>query len=426
MSDTPAPTPTPEDDFDPHRFAVEPKKKTDKKFLSIVSTLGFVGLVIAGSIWFGKMQLMSFFEDLKKDRESAPAQETMKPEKATARTAFELPKFEVQEESNNSATVSKDTGDLAAGRPVAAQPENVEQAIPVINDRKGASSTRGDVPAIGKNTDPGEGTQGAKAEIAMMLESVPASKKKQDHRDVKQSERSPLPVQDTSGISAAPVDVDRPRTVEAMAAEKAEKSAISATAQSTSANVGDRSRVILRGSYIECVLESQLVSNIPGITACIVPTNVYSDNGKRMLIKKGSKLVGEYSATVKLGDSRFGVMWQRIKTPEGVVIDVDSGAADNLGTMGLSGVFDSHWAERLGTAFMFSIIADGISTQIEPRATGTTGTTGTTTVQPSATVDTAQAFAKAQIQAAMAISPTFFKNRGDRVSVFVNRDLWFR
>jgi type IV secretion system protein VirB10 len=423
MSDTPAPTPTPEDDFDPHRFAVEPKKKTDKKFLSIVSTLGFVGLVIAGSIWFGKMQLMSFFEDLKKDRESAPAEEAIKPEKPTARATFELPKFEVQEESNNSATDSKDTGDSAPGRSVAAPPKNLEQAIPVINDRESASSTRTDVPAIGKNTGPGGGTQEAKAAIPMMLESVPAPEKKRVHSGVKQSELGPMPVQDTPDISVVPVN--RPRTVEAMAAEKAEKSAISATAQSTSANVGDRSRVILRGSYIECVLESQLVSNIPGITACIVPTNVYSDDGKRMLIKKGSKLVGEYSATVKLGDSRFGVMWQRIKTPEGVVIDVDSAAADNLGTMGLSGVFDSHWAERLGTAFMFSIIADGISTQVEPRATGTS-TTGTTTVQPSATVETAQTFAKSQIAAAMAIAPTFFKNRGDRVSVFVNRDLWFR
>jgi type IV secretion system protein VirB10 len=61
---------------------------------------------------------------------------------------------------------------------------------------------------------------------------------------------------------------------------------------------------------------------------------------------------------------------------------------------------------------------------LEPRSSP--GVNGTTVVQPSATVDTAQNFAKAQIQASVATPPTFFKSRGDRVSVFVNRDLWFQ
>ncbi len=423
MSDAPSNPTSPDDDFDPHRFAVEPKKKSDKKFLSIASSLGFVGLVIAGTIWFGKWQLTSYFAGLTKAREATPADATSKPVTAKPSVPITFPKLGEQADPVKSSPDSKEPGDQASGRPpVAARPAGTDKAIPVIDDRKSASTTKGDVPVVGKSADPGKSAQNPPAEIPMMLESVPAPEKKQVLRSSTPIQQSSNSAHEIINSSSAPVE--KPRTVEAMAAIKAEQSAISATAQSTSANVGDRTRVILRGSYIECILESQLISNIPGITACIVPTNVYSDNGKRLLIRKGSKLVGEYSATVKIGDSRFGVMWQRIKTPEGVVIDVDSGAADSVGAMGLNGAFDSHWAERLGTAFMFSIIADGISTAVEPRSS--LGPNGSTVVQPSATVDTAQNFAKAQIQAAVAIPPTFFKNRGDRVSVFVNRDLWFQ
>jgi type IV secretion system protein VirB10 len=422
MSDAPSNPSSSTDDFDPHRFTVEPKKKSDKKFLSIASSLGFIGLVVAGTLWFGKWQLTTYFAGLTKARESQPADTTSKPEKPISSAAISFPKLGLQAESAKSSLADKDTGNRKVGQTISAQAAEADKAIPVIDERKSALSSRGDVPANGKNMDRGGGPQNATAEIPMMLESVAAPQKKQVVRSPVQAPQGSNSAQDASNNSSA--QTVRPRTVEAMAAIKAEQTAISATAQSTSAYVGDRSRVILRGSYIECILESQLISNIPGITACIVPSNVYSDNGKRLLIRKGSKLVGEYSATVKIGDSRFGVMWQRIKTPEGVVIDVDSGAADSVGAMGLNGAFDSHWAERLGSAFMFSIIADGISTVLEPRSSP--GVNGTTVVQPSATVDTAQNFAKAQIQASVATPPTFFKSRGDRVSVFVNRDLWFQ
>lgn len=424
MSDATSTPSSPQDDFDPHRFAVEPKKKFDKKFISIASSLGFIGLAIAGTILLGKWQLTTYFENLTSSRETAQESSIPRPSKATPTKSVVLPKLGEQAESGKSAPDSKNAAEPTVTPPVAAaQPKSVGGAIPVIDEPSRAATTNGNVPVVGKGASRSEGTQNTTVEIPMMLESVAAQASKPVLPSATPSQQSTNSTQNTPSIPVAPVE--KPRTVEALAAIKAGQTAISATAQSTSANVGDRSRVILRGSYIECVLESQLISNIPGITSCVVPTNVYSDNGKRLLIRKGSKLVGEYSATVKIGDSRFGVMWQRVKTPEGVVIDVDSGAADSVGGMGLNGAFDMHWAERLGAAFMFSIIADGISTLVEPRSTSSSSN-GNVVVQPSATVDTAQNLAKAQIQSSLAIAPTFFKNRGDRVSVFVNRDLWFQ
>ena len=432
MSDSSPKTTNPEEDFDPHRFSVEPKKKFDKKFVSVASSLGILGLLIAGTIFFGKWQMATYFENLTKAREDVAADPASTPENASTTASITLPKFEVQKEPDKTSSV--------AG----------QNAIPVINEPRQSKDT----PEIGKNAPRADEKEQAKPVIPMMLESAAAPVKKEvlsvapqsvSNRQAEATVSNPTVSNPTvsnrivsnptvsfstaSNVISATAPSGKPRTVESMAAAKAEQAAISATAQSTSAEVGDRSRVILRGSFIECILESQLISNIPGISSCIVPANVYSDNGKRLLIKKGSKLVGEYAATVALGDSRFGIMWKRLKTPEGVVIDVDSAASDGLGAMGVEGVFDSNWAARLGTAFMFSVIADGISTATTPRVTGTTGgtvgTTGTNPVQQSATVDLAQTFSKAQIAQAMQISPTFFKNRGDRVSVFVNRDLWF-
>ena len=404
------------DVFDPHRFDVEPKKKFDKKIISIASTLGILGLLIAGFIWFGKWQLTTYFENIQKAREVERSSKSARPEmtgpmsKITFANPVEPAAYGTTEPDSKTAGYSMplQTPRMNYGDP----PRKYSpRAIPVIDVRSDAASKNRDVPNMVNRTSPLVVTEEVLVEPAMMLENIATPERKQllpganlmpqsvvtnlqqsgygqqlaaveRLRSVATSlqqsaygpQRAETPIPATfvtsspqSASAPAPATTLRPRTVEEMAALAADQAVISATAQSTSANVGDRSRVILRGSYIECILESQLVSNIPGITACIVPTNVYSDNGKRLLIRKGSKLVGEYSATVQVGDSRFGIMWKRVKTPEGIVIDVDSSAADSVGGMGVDGAFDKHWAERLGTAFMFSVVADGISTLVQPR-----------------------------------------------------------
>ncbi|WP_322114486.1 TrbI/VirB10 family protein, partial [Vibrio parahaemolyticus] len=72
-------------------------------------------------------------------------------------------------------------------------------------------------------------------------------------------------------------------------------------------------------------------STVAGMTKCTLTRNIYSDNGTTLLLERGSELTGEYRANVSQGQSRLFVLWDRVKTPHGVVIDLASPATDSLG-----------------------------------------------------------------------------------------------
>ena len=52
--------------------------------------------------------------------------------------------------------------------------------------------------------------------------------------------------------------------------------------------------LLVRGTYIRCVLETRIITDIPGFTSCVVTEPVYSINGRTLLLPKGSKLSGRY------------------------------------------------------------------------------------------------------------------------------------
>ncbi|WGG49418.1 type IV secretion system protein VirB10 [Rugamonas sp. DEMB1] len=211
----------------------------------------------------------------------------------------------------------------------------------------------------------------------------------------------------------------KPRNVQAFAAQQTMMLPLTATPQARAANLGERSYLLARGAFIPCVLETQLISNIPGNASCVLPQNIYSDDGKVLLMEKGSKIVGQYQSDVRAGDSRIAILWQRVKTTTGVVVDVDSPAASGVGAMGAAGVVDNHWSERIGAAFLLSLVDDAIKIEVAKHSQGNT------VVLPSASIGTAKSLSEKVLDSTINIAPTLYKNRGDRLMVYVNRDLWF-
>ncbi|WP_179106905.1 type IV secretion system protein VirB10 [Variovorax sp. KK3] len=219
------------------------------------------------------------------------------------------------------------------------------------------------------------------------------------------------------------------KTVQAMAASQASGKPPTATAQASAAQLGDRSFVIARGSWIPCVLETQLDSTVPGNTSCVVPEDVYSDDGKALLVEKGSKAQGSFGGSLKVGDRRIAVQWARIKTTRGVVIDVDSPATDGVGTTGADGHVDNHWMDRIGAAVLLSFIEDGIgyaTAERQNQASAQSGSAaGTNVYLPNNTIGATRRLSEKILDSTINIPPTLYKNRGDRIMIFVNRDLWF-
>ena len=115
--------------------------------------------------------------------------------------------------------------------------------------------------------------------------------------------------------------------------------------------------LLLRGTYIRCVLETHIVTDVSGFTSCIVTEPVYSVNGKSLLLPKGSKVSGSYSGGGGR-TNRVAVVWDRITTPTGIDVMMSSPGVDNLGGAGHPGDLNNHWASKITSALMISLIAD--------------------------------------------------------------------
>jgi len=192
------------------------------------------------------------------------------------------------------------------------------------------------------------------------------------------------------------------------------------TATRRASQLGNRNFLLAKGAFIDCALQTRLDSTVPGMTACVVTRNIYSDNGKVLLIERGSTMTGEYQSNLRQGMARIFVLWSRIKTPSGIVVDLDSPGADPLGGAGLPGYVDTHFWQRFGGALMLSLVDDvarGLTSQMNSR--------GNNQFNLNSTGDATQDMAAEALKNTINIPPTLYKNQGEQIGIYVARDLDF-
>lgn len=184
----------------------------------------------------------------------------------------------------------------------------------------------------------------------------------------------------------------------------------------------DRDMLLTQGTMVDCALETRIVSTVPGMVSCHLTRDVYSTSRRVVLLDRGSKVVGFYQGGLTQGMARVFVNWSRVETPQGVIINLDSPGAGPLGEGGLGGYVDSHFWERFGGAIMLSLI-DDFAVSVTPRR-GISGDNNQ--VSFSNTSDAAQEMASKALENSINIPPTLYKHQGERVAIFVARDLDFR
>lgn len=188
--------------------------------------------------------------------------------------------------------------------------------------------------------------------------------------------------------------------------------------------------LLAKGTYIGCSLKTRLVSDIKGGIACVVSNDVYSNNGKILLIEKGSLVTGTYSgASIEEGIERIYVIWQEIRTPNNIIIPVFSGASDELGGAGIQGWVDNHYFKRFGSAILISVIDDftsALAARISEKNTKNDNTEAINYYTPESTTKQANNLATKTLEKMIDIKPTLYKNHGDIVGIYVNRDIDFR
>lgn len=179
----------------------------------------------------------------------------------------------------------------------------------------------------------------------------------------------------------------------------------------------DLGRTVPQGTVIAAVLETAINSDLPGSVRGIVSRDVRSFDGSRVLVPRGSRLVGQYKSAAAAGQTRAFVVWTRIITPQGVSIDVASPATDRLGRGGLSGDVDTHFVRRFGASILLTVIGAG-SQALANSASGGGDTLVIGTGQSSQATTAA-------LQKQMDMPDTIKVPQGVPVQVFVARDLDF-
>ena len=177
--------------------------------------------------------------------------------------------------------------------------------------------------------------------------------------------------------------------------------------------LANRSTTVAQGALIPAVLETALDSTRAGFARAIVSRDVRGFDGTKVLIPRGSRLIGEYRAEVAPGQRRALVIWTRLIRPDGVTVAIGSPAGDPLGRGGIRARVNTHFFERFAGAILQSGLDIGVN--LASQAGG-----GTVVVVPG------------QIQGAIGqvvqpaqITPTLTVRQGTSISIFVARDLDF-
>jgi type IV secretion system protein VirB10 len=168
---------------------------------------------------------------------------------------------------------------------------------------------------------------------------------------------------------------------------------------------------VAQGTLMTAILETAIDSDLPGFVRAVISVDVKSYDGSRVLIPRGSHVIGEYKSGLAVGQTRALVQWTRLMRPDGVSIALGSPATDFSGRTGLGGKVNSHFGKRYGAALLLSVI--GAAGQAIGGGSGTVIVAG-----PQAAVSSVS-------QQNMAIPPTVRVALGQPIRIFTARDLDF-
>ena len=192
-----------------------------------------------------------------------------------------------------------------------------------------------------------------------------------------------------------------------------------ATPRVRAGTLGNRSLILAQGAKIDCAGDTAFDSTEAGLSTCTVTKNVYSDDGRVVLIERGSQINSQYRTNVSPGQKRIFILAARIETPHGVTVEIDSPAADALGRMGINGYVDNHWGARFGAAMLLGVTQDAIG------YLATRGGNSNGSVVYENTQQQGNDMATRVLDSTINIPPTLTQNQGAEFTIVVARDLDF-
>ncbi|NTG38916.1 TrbI/VirB10 family protein, partial [Agrobacterium rhizogenes] len=190
--------------------------------------------------------------------------------------------------------------------------------------------------------------------------------------------------------------------------------------------------LIPQGTLIRGVLETAIQSDLPGMVRAVISTDVYSFDGRRILLPKGTMLTGEYKSGMARGQTRILIVWTRALCSDGTSVALGSYGTDDLGRSGLAGFVDKHYLERFGAAAVLSMVGGvssfvaGLNSDGSSSSGSSSSTSSDAQTQAQQTLSQTMAeMANIALKDSINIPPTIYVDQGTEIMVFVRKDLDF-
>jgi len=182
--------------------------------------------------------------------------------------------------------------------------------------------------------------------------------------------------------------------------------------------IASPANTVLQGTMIQAVLETAINTDLPGAIRALVTEDVHSYDGSRILIPRGSRVIGAYNDNTDLGQRRAMIVWNRLILPDNQTVEIGAYGGDAIGRSGVGGVVNTHFGARFGSAALISLI--GLAPAIAL----------TDDDDNDSTSDVAEAISQNMMGATSSAldgylnrQPTIAIDQGSLVTIMVDRDL---
>lgn len=182
----------------------------------------------------------------------------------------------------------------------------------------------------------------------------------------------------------------------------------------------NRDFLLSSGTSLSCVLKTKVVTSYNGLVLCQLSKDIYSANGKNLLVRRGAMLEGTQTEAVVQGASRVFITWAQIRDQD-TIVRIDALGTDTLGASGVPAWIDTHFWKRFGNSLLLSFIDDAL-------ATATTHLQKNLNAE-NVTIDSMSSqgsnLAEIALENSINIEPTAYINQGTVISVIVPRNVDF-
>lgn len=187
---------------------------------------------------------------------------------------------------------------------------------------------------------------------------------------------------------------------------------------------GRAERVLHEGSIIPAVVARGINSELPGQVELRTTRDVYdSVNAKVLVVPRGTRAIGAYSADVNTGQNRVLVTFHRLIFPDGRTVYLGNAqGADREGASGFSDKVNTHYWKMVGSSVLLAAIARGAESGGGNSSTNISigNASGSSSTSPGQImVDTSRTVLGRYTN----LPPTIEIRPGTQVNIIVNKDI---